>query len=249
MNTPISVFFIHGWAANHHVFDSLISQLPEHIECHSLDLPGHGAADTQALAPFDVIAIADAIASDLPNGSHLLGWSLGGLIAMYIAARHPEKVKSLVLTATFAKFIASDDYPQGLKNPALAKMVTLFESDYPKYMQQFFQLQFMYRKDKSHVLTTLMPLLTQYGCPPALSSALDAIYHSDARDMLPNINQPTCLIFGNKDTISTVAMGQYLQEHIPTSELVVIDKAAHAPFLSHEHEFIQTITDFWNHNT
>lgn len=244
MNTPSTVCFLHGWAANHHVFDHLIQALPSDYTYLNLDLPGHGAIDDYPDA-FDIVAIADQLAEQIPNQTHLVAWSLGGLIAMYIAARHPHKVKSLVLTSTFAKFLYSEDYLAGLKTPALAKMIDLFGADYPKYMKQFLQLQMMYSPDNKDMVEQLIPAITQYGCPSALKDALSAIEKSDARGILPKIHAPTLLIFGNKDTITPVAMAHYLQENIANSSCYIVDKAAHAVFLSHETEFIDTITPFW----
>ncbi len=244
MNTPSTVCFLHGWAANHHVFDNLINALPNDYNYLNWDLPGHGA-NAPYSGSFDIVTIADQLAHKLPEQTHLVAWSLGGLIAMYIAQRHPHKVKSLVLTSTFAKFLRSDDYPAGLKSPALGKMIDLFSADYPKYMKQFLQLQMMYSQEHKKVIDELMPTITQYGCPSALSDALNAIEQSDARDILPKIHAPTLLIFGNKDTITPVAMADYLQEHIANSTCHIVDKAAHAVFLSHETAFIDTITPFW----
>lgn len=247
MNTPHNVCFLHGWAANHHIFDHLIKELPNHdkFNYQAWDLPGHGTRSDEQ-NHFDVVKIADEFAHRLHDKTHLVGWSLGGLIAMYIAERHPEKVASLVLTSTFPKLLRDDDYSAGLKNPAIDKMADLFPTDYAKYMKQFLQLQFLYRKEQSGIIDQLMPSITQYGSPGGLISALECIHNSDARAILANIKTPCCLIFGNKDAITPVAMGQYLHEHIPHNELNIVDQAAHAVFLSHESEFIEIMTEFWN---
>ncbi len=244
MFSPSSpVLLLHGWAANHHVFDDLITRLPSGGDYVALDLPGHGQAAMPAV--FDVAAIAKAYAQTLTEPVHVLGWSLGGHIALYLAAHHPDRVKSLCLTASFAKFMAADDYPEGLKNPALGKMTTLFQQDYEKYMTQFFQLQFLYAKDKLPLLTQVLPQVCQYGAPPALAAALAAIEASDARTVLPRISAPTLLLFGQKDAITPPAMGAYLHQHIPNSQLHLFERASHAPFLSHADEFAHALTQFW----
>lgn len=194
---------------------------------------------------FDVAAIAATYAATLTEPVHLLGWSLGGHIALYLAANYPHLVKSLCLTASFAKFLAAEDYPEGLKNPALAKMVTLFEQDYEKYMTQFFQLQFLYAKDSLPVLKKVLPSVCQYGPPPALAMALSAIETADARTRLSSIQAPTLLLFGQKDSITPPAMGQYLHQHINGSQLHLFERASHAPFLSHADDFTQALTHFW----
>lgn len=176
------------------------------------------------------------LAENLPDNSCVAGWSLGGLVALYLAKRYPQKVRKLCLIASFAKFLATDDYPEGLTNPALGKMITLFQQDYPKYMRQFLELQLLHNDNRKDILAAIMPDLIQPGAPAALSSALTALSQADARPLLKDITVPVCLIYGGKDSITPPRMGEYLARHMPHAKLTIIDKAAHAPFLSHTAE-------------
>ncbi|MDO4696522.1 MAG: pimeloyl-ACP methyl ester esterase BioH [Neisseria sp.] len=242
MSFSPQVCLIHGWAANHHIFDELLRRLPEHWRIFAPDLPGHGSAGFQGR--FDVAETADRIAAELADGSFIVGWSLGGLVALHIAARHPHKVRALCLTASFAKFRATPDYPEGLSNPALDKMITLFRQDYHKYMKQFLQLQFLYAKEQQGIMEQVLPDIVKHGAPKALNEALQAVARADARALLPQIGAPVLLVFGGKDTITPPRMGHYLQMHLPNAEFALIEKAAHAPFLSHASEFARLLADF-----
>ena len=243
-NPAKNVYLIHGWAANHHIFDDLVPRLPADWRIHTPDLPGHGAAPFDGT--FDVAAAADALAARIDEPACILGWSLGGQVALYLAARHPEKVRALCLTASFARFQAAPDYPEGLSNPALAKMVALFGQDYHKYMKQFLQLQFLYAKDQHPILEKILPDIVKHGAPAALQAALDAVAAADARAFLPQITVPALLIFGGKDSITPPRMGEYLHRHLPHSELHIIEKAAHAPFLTHAEQFAAWLAGFFN---
>lgn len=243
MTSPVNnLVLIHGWAANRHVFDDLIERLPESWQIQAPDLPGHGQAPLAG--SFDVIAAADSLAGQITEPACLLGWSLGGLVSLHIAHRHPEKVRALCLTASFAKFRAAPDYPEGLSNPALAKMIELFQQDYHKYMKQFLQLQFLYAKDQYSILEKVLPDIVKHGTPAALQSALDALAEADARSLLPELPQPVCLIYGGKDTITPPRMGSYLERHLPNARMHTLEKAAHAPFLSHAEEFARLLKTF-----
>ncbi|WP_373741456.1 pimeloyl-ACP methyl ester esterase BioH [Neisseria sp.] len=233
---------IHGWAANRHAFDSFIPHLPESWRVRAVDLPGHGGAPFGGR--FDIEETADALAARMENGSHVLGWSLGGLVALFIAARHPEKVRSLCLTATFARFTADEGYPEGLAQPALAKMSGAFKQDYAKYIKQFFQLQLLNTPNAQAVLDKILPDTVRHGVPCALDAALEAVNRADARPLLAGIETPVLLVFGDKDSITPPRMGDYLHRHLPHSELHIMAKAAHAPFLSHAEEFAALWTAF-----
>ncbi|MDO4640246.1 MAG: pimeloyl-ACP methyl ester esterase BioH [Neisseria sp.] len=241
-----NLVLIHGWAANRHIFDDLIPRLPDTWRIQAFDLPGHGQAPLEGY--FDVVSAAETLAERITEPSYLLGWSLGGLVSLYIASRYPEKVRALCLTASFAKFRAEPDYPEGLSNPALGKMVALFQQDYHKYMKQFLQLQFMHAKDQTGILEKVLPDIINRGAPAALQSALDALAEADARPLLSGIGQPVCLIYGSKDTISPPRMGEYLARNLPDARLNLIEKAAHAPFLSHVAEFTELLTHFIESN-
>lgn len=237
------IYLIHGWAANRHIFDDLIPRLPTSWEVHALDLPGHGSAPFEGY--FDVAETAEKFAAEITEPGYWLGWSLGSQIVLHLAARYPEKVHALCLTAGFAKFQAAPDYPEGLTNPALAKMVDLFQQDYRKYMKQFLELQFLYSKEQHPILEKVLPDIVKHGAPAALQSALDAVAVSDARPLLPDLKIPTLLIFGGKDSITPVRMGEYLHKHLPYSELHIIEKAAHAPFLTHAEQFANLLQAFF----
>ncbi|MFC3875241.1 MULTISPECIES: pimeloyl-ACP methyl ester esterase BioH [Neisseria] len=241
-HSPKNVYLIHGWAANRHIFDDLIPRLPASWNIHAPNLPGHGGAPFDG--SFDVAGTADALAGQINGPAYLAGWSLGGLVALYLAHRHPEKVRALCLTAGFARFHAAPGYPEGLSSPALAKMVALFEQDYHKYMKQFLQLQFVYAKDQQPILEKVLPDIVKHGAPTALLAALDAVADADARPFLPHIHAPSLLVFGAKDAITPPRMGEYLHRHLPQSELHIIEKAAHAPFLTQADRFAQLLADF-----
>ena len=234
MSDSVNIMLLHGWAANHHIFDLLVTNLPE-CRIAAPDLPGHGAA--QFDSAFDVVAVADSLAAQLNEPAHLLRWSLGGLVALHMAACHPEKVRSLCLTASFARLTAAPDYPEGLAKPALGKMIPLFAQDFAKYMRQFLQLQFLHIPERAHLADEVLPEIIRHGVPPGLQAALDAVVRTDARALLPQVQCPVLLVFGGKDGITPPRMGEYLCRQLPNSRLLLIEKAAHIPFLSHADEF------------
>lgn len=237
------LYLIHGWAANRHIFDHWRRFFPADWQVEALDLPGHGDAPFDGT--FDVAAAADALAAQMEADSLVLGWSLGGLVVLFLAARHPQKVRGLCLCASFAKFLAADDYPEGVSAEPLLKMAAWFEQDYHKTMQQFLQLQFLYAKERqAEVTEAVLSALTAPGVPPALRAALEGASDADARALLAQIRVPVLLVYGGKDMITPVRMGEYLQRHLPDARLEVLPQAAHAPFLSHAQDFAGLLADF-----
>lgn len=223
---------IHGWAVNGAIFNTWRKHLPPHWQISTPHLLGHGDNhDT-----FHLDRAVDAIAAQLPESSSslslVLGWSLGGLVALHLARRYPEKVGGLILCNTFARFQAASDYPEGVNPATLQRMVLLFQEDYAKYLRQFLELQLLHHPEKQTILAELLPDITRYGTPKALQAALQAVEAADIREALPSIHTPTLLLYGAKDAITPPRMGEYLVKHLPCAQLHIAPKAAHAPFLS-----------------
>lgn len=237
----IPLYLLHGWAANNYIFNELCHYLSPKRAIIRPDLAGHGA---NVQVDFDVMDIAMHIGSQLPETAYLFGWSLGGVVALHIAALYPHKIKKLILCSSFAKFYASEDYLVGSTHRILDKMADLFQQDYSKHMRQFLELQLLHSSERHRILQTTLPKIVEYGTPVALYSALNELNHVDARPLLNKIHAPTLLIYGNKDTLTPVRMGEYLEKNIANSQLHVIDKAAHAPFLSHAPTCAYLINDF-----
>ena len=103
---------VHGWGMNARVFDELAALLAADFEVRALDLPGHGGRD--ALADNTLQGWADDLVRQLPDNAILLGWSLGGQVAMRAALDHPHKIARLILLASTPKFVATEDWQRGM---------------------------------------------------------------------------------------------------------------------------------------
>ncbi|SOD68728.1 pimeloyl-[acyl-carrier protein] methyl ester esterase [Alysiella filiformis DSM 16848] len=233
---------IHGWGVNRHIFDDFRRRLPEHWHSFAPNLLGHG--DEPCVGDFTVARAAERIASQIAPQSVVLGWSLGGLVALHLAAHYADKVRGLILCSSFAKLLAEPDYPAGLTQSALHKMIPLFEQDYRKFMRQFLELQLLHSPYRDEILHNVLPDVAKWGAPQALRGALAAVEQADFRAQLGQIRQPSLLIYGGKDAITPPCMGDYLQQHLPHAQIHKIDKAAHAPFLSHADEVVAIVQNW-----
>lgn len=246
MSTTSPTLLIHGWGANHHVFDLLHTYIskPWHNHWWTPDLPGHGTAPF--CGHFNLDNIADQLAAQINEPVNLVGWSLGGMVALSLAARYPKKVNTLCLTASLAKLLTSSDYPQGLHRVGLNIMAQRFAEDYPKYMQQFLQLQMLHASSSAqNNICQITANICQYGTPTALNAALLVLNQADLRPLLSSIHCPVLLLYGGRDAITPPRMGEYLHEHLPQSEWILLPQAAHVPFLSHTVEFARVLSQFW----
>ena len=103
---------LHGWALHGGVWGPWLDELAKHARLHVLDLPGHGRSAAVA-TPGDLGALARAVSGSVPPGAAVLGWSLGGMVALELARQRLADITALVLIATTPSFVRRSDWPHG----------------------------------------------------------------------------------------------------------------------------------------
>lgn len=95
---PVSnLLLLHGALGSAQQMKPLTDLLSGNTLC--FDLPGHGAKASDS-APFDIERMARAVSEQITEPAALFGYSMGGYVALYLAATQPDKVKSVVTLAT-----------------------------------------------------------------------------------------------------------------------------------------------------
>lgn len=235
---------LHGWGMNARVFDGLANLLASEFDVRSLELPGHG--DREPLPVNTLAAWADDLAQQLPDGAILLGWSLGGQVAMRAALDHPHKVARLVLLASTPKFVAADDWRGGIALPDLEAFGAALLGDPQATLMRFLSLQTRGMPGQKAMLQQLRHsvLAAPAAHPDALAGGLAILRETDLRADLPRLIQPALVLHGALDTLTPAAAGAWLAATLPTAQHVEWARAAHAPQLSHGDEVAMAIGRF-----
>lgn len=159
------------------------------------------------------------------NQVHLLGNSLGGHVALKHVLKHPEKIKSLILTGSSGLFESGmgDSYPK--------------RSDY-EYIKTKTEITFYdpHVASKELVDEVYGIVNNRLKAIKIISLAKSAI-RNNLGEELNQIKQPTLLVWGNNDKITPPFVAQEFKKQIPNSELYFIDKCGHAPMMEVPDEF------------
>lgn len=163
---------------------------------------------------------------------HLLGNSLGGHVALVYVLKHPEKVKSIILTGSSGLFEngMGETYPK--------------RGDY-EYMRKKTELTFYDPKvaTKELVDEVYEIVNNRIKALKIIQLARSAIKHN-LGDELKDITTPTCLIWGRNDTITPPMVAEEFRTLLPNSELHWIDKCGHAPMMEVPDEFNKILESF-----
>lgn len=238
---------LHGWGMNLRVFDPLRARLAPALTLRLLDLPGHGKSSWPE--DFSTSRSCQALAAALLPTDTLLGWSLGGQLAlsMALAAQGtPAAPKRLILVATTPRFLAGDGWKHGLSRETLQHFAQSLEQDASGTIADFLGLQVRGSQRAAEAERQLQAALDQEGIAqlPALRSGLTLLATTDLRDRVGALALPTLLIGGMNDRVTPPAALESLAGMLPDARLRLLARAAHAPFLSHPDEVAQAILEF-----
>lgn len=163
---------------------------------------------------------------------HLLGNSLGGHVALVHVLKHPEQIKTLTLTGSSGLFEngMGDSYPK--------------RGDY-EYIKKKTQLTFYDPEMATKELVDEVFEITNSRVKVIKIIALaKSAIRNNLGEELNQIKQPTCLIWGNNDTITPPFVGKEFNKLIPNSELHFVDKCGHAPMMEVPVEFNSILSAF-----
>jgi pimeloyl-[acyl-carrier protein] methyl ester esterase len=235
---------LHGWGLNLRVFDGLRAALGPQQRIVAIDLPGHGASPWAGQA--GASQWLAAIAAMVPRGATLLGWSLGGQLALQLASQPSLAVRRLVLIATSPRFVRTDDWPQGMAADTLRQFALQLERDPQQTVADFLELQVRGSADAASVRASLRQALQQHGTarPEALRAALALLERNDLRQLAGSIHVPALVIAGQYDRVTPPQAGQALAQLLPHGQLLQIARAGHAPFLSHPQQVSTALLEF-----
>lgn len=220
----------HGWGMHPAAWDGFTAQLSGSPQ--TPPLPGYAA--TPAPAPYSLDALVDTLLEGQSAPVTLCGWSLGALLALHAAQRHPDKVARLILIGATPSFVQRADWPHGMTPQALAEFTDAVARDPATSLKRFITLFNQNDVNSRRVGRELTQALATAPLPSAatLVAGLDLLRDTDLRAQVPTIRQPTLLIHGAHDPLMPLAAAQWLAATLPQAQLAVLPDAGHAPFLS-----------------
>lgn len=220
-----TLVFVHGWGSDYRVWSEVVRASRSASLC--VDLPGFGSSPVPP-QPLSVDDYADVLVRVIDTAGLknviLVGHSFGGQIATALAARQPQWLHGLVLVGS----------------ASLRDTVPSFMSQVGQKIGPVFRLP---------VIRNLRPVVYKIigaDMPPedpVMRRTMRRILREDQRDKLSDIQAPTQVIWGSRDSSTPLAEGEEIARRIPKSVLTVLD-GGHYIFIDQPTAFIDTLSSF-----
>lgn len=214
-----------GWGQKHTSLQNICGNNATHI---------HYAKHSSIDALFDALKNTE---TDL-----VIGWSLGGQLALRAINEGIIRTKKLVLLATPFQFIKSNDLKCGMSKDNFEEFKTSYQTQPEKTLQRFAQL---IAKNDTHQKNIAKTLLTNFETHENWVYWLNQLGKFSCKEINFNTIPDTLIIHGIDDTIVDFSQTSLFMPFIPPNQILSFDKCGHAPHLHDTNKVNQSITSFY----
>ena len=229
------VIILHGWGGTIESVKPIVQCLGRDYTTFALDFPGFGEStqppDTWGVQDYAGWLI-DAMDRLGCERAHILGHSFGGRVGIALAARFPARVERLILVDA-----------AGIR-PALGTAVRLRVRAFKGLRSLLGVIPIPAWRERA-----LTRLRTSFGSADyreanAMRAIFVRVVNEDLRPLLPAIEVPTLLVWGERDEDVPVAYGRLMAEEIPDARLEVLPGAGHFSYMDRLPQFCRVVRDF-----
>jgi pimeloyl-ACP methyl ester carboxylesterase len=232
------VLLLHGFGSSTYSWRHTMPALASHERVLALDFPGHGYSERVTTPTYTLRRYADLVARFLTalniGQAVVVGNSMGGAVALQLAISHPRRVARLNVVDAATGSEDTRRPPAGLMrlltagplgrafiyatfgNPAFARRGLAFSYADPARLSDVAVAGY---RAPLRVRGTAQALVAMTNSPP----------DDDLPELLPTINAPTVILWGDGDRLIPLARGERLRDLIPGSRLVVLPDCGHLP--------------------
>ena len=238
-----ALIFLHGIGGDSHSWDFQLENFSDEYRTIAWDMPGYGKSKT--ISPMTFEKLSDSLLNLMDylkiEHAHLVGHSMGGMIAQQTIAVSEARFKSATLSATSPAFGKPDgDFQKHFIKARLKPledgltMVDLASKQVPSMVGD---------KPDPRGLDLAYTSMSQVS-PEAFTASMHCLVTFDRRDNLNSIKIPTLLISGDKDTNAPAPMMEKMASKISGSTYVCIAGAGHLANMERPGEFDLVLRNF-----
>lgn len=232
-----TLVLLHGVGLDHSVWEPVTALLPDDVRVITPDLPGHGARPPVE-AGVTLADLADGVTDVIPEGSHVVGFSLGAMVAQYLAIHRPELVATLTSVSSVCRRTPDE-------RAAVLERLCVAAKDIRASAQASLHRWFDGTGvDPEIVRSTEATLLANDPASFLQCYRVFATADAEIGPELSRITVPALAVTGECDPGSTPEMTRRLAAAIPNCEAVVVPGARHMLPVERPAEFVSHLSTF-----
>lgn len=250
------IVFISGLGVDKMCWVYQVSDFQQHFKVIVFDNRGIGKSQG-SIGPYSIKMMADDVAELISyleiKKTHVVGTSMGGMIAQELAINYPEIIEKLVLCSTFAKpYDIVEVITKGIKdfvNEEVKNIFNfnpkkiLFEKLFDYLLLQIFSESYI-KKNRWIIEKTLREYLSNINYAETFIKQLAAIHKHNTVDRLNQISAETLVLTGTSDKLVPHTCSDTLAEHIQNSHLLKIDRGEHGMHFENPGQFNKIVIDY-----
>lgn len=222
------VALLHGWGWDGRLLSPLVKALGERCRVVQPDLPGYGHNSDRMCSGFD--DCVEQLIRAVPDVDVVVGWSLGGLLAMSWAARVPPR--RLLLIGASARFTQAADWPHGMTRERFDAFSGDVDEDPLTARKRFAALSTMGDIEARAARTAMAALIgaAPDPAPNALRQGLEWLRNQDLRVELSRLRCEVMHLHGGQDHVIAPASAE-ASARLANARWECVPGAAHLPWL------------------
>lgn len=252
MKTGLTIGLVNGWASDDALWSPLLPALKKYglVKCIPLTRAVNevllSAPVSTRLTDKQCSILCDRLLADLPENTLLLGWSLGGMIAMRMAARCPEKIVGLVTLASNLRFVANDSWSDAMAATTFEQFSLLFQRKPTQALKRFALLETYGDENDKIQLSWLQENVSAID-NDVLAQGLNLLSSLDNTQVVSTIRCPVMHFFGERDSLVPVAAAREIKQQCPSHEIITLSNRGHvlhfpeAPLLEKLRFFLENL--------
>jgi non-heme chloroperoxidase len=238
------IVLIHGWKMSHRAWDKAVVRLADRFRVVAYDLRGMGESDKPDSSydfskhAADLTDVLQAL--DLHDVT-VVGWSMGCSVALSYLAGQRHRASRAVLLNGPIKLVASPDFPYGIPEDYLEKLVFRLVSAWPEAEREFVAQTF----HRPH------PECVDWFTRIALQTPLDIVVRSvrqqqalDFRETVASTDVPLLAMYGRHDPYYSVELARWIARTAKHGRHLIFEGSAHCPPVEETEQFVAALSGF-----
>jgi 3-oxoadipate enol-lactonase len=235
-----TIVMVNSLGTNLHMWDPQVAVLSNNFRIIRYDSRGHGASDVPP-GPYtverlgrDLLELLDTLRIER---AHVCGLSLGGMIALWLTANHPDRVAHAVFANTAARIGNMEMWNARIDAVRTGGMEAIRDAILARFLSE------KYRLGHPEVVQQISETLVAIN-PNGYISACEALLEEDLHHVLSSIHSPSLILVGALDVATPPSQSQELHSAIAGSQLVIFPETAHLSNVEQSETFTNAILAF-----